>query len=364
MTGKLILSWLALALLLTGAGGPVAAGQITVADLQAAGRLQAAAELKPTGNIVPGQKVTLTLTVATDRWFAGGTRIAIPEVPGLVLLQTDQFAANASENRQGVSWVVQRWTLEVYPQRAGDFRIPPIMITVKVNAGDDGDVEGELTSPAVALAVTIPEALAQAGQWVAAPAFTVSQSFDRPPETLEVGEAFEREIRFEASDVMAMMLPAVSPEQLAGLAAYPSPPVLDNSTNRGQTRATRVQRISYVAEADGRYQLPALEYFWWDTATAKLQLLGLPAVDITVGSGIAAVTGETSNKPRLSPAELAVLGGGLLLLLGLGLLIWRLLPRLPMQRIRSTLKVWGTGLQNLRKPALPGQLNPDSTAGD
>jgi len=50
---------------------------------------------------VPGQKVTLTLEIATDRWFAGGTRIGIPEVPGLVILQTEQFASNASETHNG-----------------------------------------------------------------------------------------------------------------------------------------------------------------------------------------------------------------------------------------------------------------------
>lgn len=356
--------WLALSLLLAGAGNAAAADDISVTALQAAGRLQVSAKLNPATNIVPGQKVTLSLKVSTDSWFAGGTRIAIPEVPGLVLLQTDQFAANASENRQGVSWVIQRWSLEVYPQRAGEFLIPPIMVTVKVNAGDDGNVEGALASPAIPLTVTIPEALAQAQQWVAAPEFKVSQSFDKFPDTLQVGDAFERKILFEASDVMAMMLPAFDAEQLPGLAAYPSPPVLDNNINRGQTRASRTQRISYIAEADGRYELPAREYFWWDTSSGKLQLLTLPAIDITVGSGVAAATGDGTGRRGVSAREVAVFSIGLLLLAILGWLGWKFLPRLPLQRLGSALASLQTRLQNLRKPALPGQLNPGSNAGD
>ena len=50
-------------------------------------------------------------------WFTGGTRIRLPEVPGLVILQTEQFASNASERRGDQNWVLQRWTLDVYAQR-------------------------------------------------------------------------------------------------------------------------------------------------------------------------------------------------------------------------------------------------------
>ena len=123
-------------------------------DLLAAGRLQVDSRLTPTDKLVPGQRARLTLKIATDRWFAGGTRIAIPEVPGLVILQVEQFASNASENRGGTSWVVQRWTLDVYPQRAGDFRIPPITLSARVNT-EDGDVEGELQAPAVLFTVSL-----------------------------------------------------------------------------------------------------------------------------------------------------------------------------------------------------------------
>ena len=49
----------------------------------------------------------------------------------------------------------------------------------------------------------------------------------------------------------SMMLPTFSAESLPGLVAYPAPPVLDNSNNRGQIRASRSERISYVVQAEG-----------------------------------------------------------------------------------------------------------------
>ena len=91
----------------------------TVADLQAQGRLSIDASLSPTEDVVAGQKLALVIEIATDRWFSGGTRLAIPEIPGLVILQTEQFASNASETRGTQSWVLQRWTLDVYPSDRG-----------------------------------------------------------------------------------------------------------------------------------------------------------------------------------------------------------------------------------------------------
>jgi len=330
--------------------------------LHESGRLLIASSLNPETGLVPGQRVTLTLEIATDRWFSGGTRIGIPEVPGLVILQTEQFASNASENRDGQNWVVQRWTLDIYPQRAGEFTIPPLTAKIKVNAGDAGDLEGELMSAATHLSISTPKSLAQAEHWVAAPAYAISQRFDRSLEDLQVGDAFEREILVEAEDVMAMMLPAFNAEKMPGLAAYPSPPVLNNNNNRGQARASRSQRISYVVEAEGQYRLPARDYFWWNTTSGQLELLSLPATEITAGGASAAKTGITM--PDVSLRQLVTFLLGFVLLAGLLWLARTWLPRLPLAGIARTLSGLWQHLRALRKPALPERLNPGNSAGE
>lgn len=360
MTGRRRLPWYCLLPALLALIAPAAHAD-PVQDLLAAGRLQVDSSLSPTGVLVPGQKATLTLKIATQRWFAGGTRISIPEVPGLVILQTEQFASNASETRDGDSWVVQRWTLDVFPQRAGDFSVPPIRLQVKVNTARDGDVEGELLSPPLTFSAAIPDALAQADSWVAAPAFTVRQSFDRSLEGLQPGDAFEREILFEATDVMAMMLPAVTADKLPGLAAYSSPPVLENSNNRGQSSARRIERISYVVEAAGEYRLPAEEIFWWDTQGQELKLLSLPVTEITVGG--AGSADATAGSPI--PLRLLLLTAlGLLVLGAVAWLLHRLSPRLPAQWLNSRGAALWRQLRDLRRPALPSRLNPDGSAGE
>ncbi len=352
-------------LLVVAAPGARAADAPTVDDLLAAGRLQLDSELRPADGIVPGQKLRLVLQIATDSWFTGGTRIAIPEVPGLVILQTEQFASNASEIRDGASWVIQRWTLDVYARRAGEFSIPAIPLQVRVNAGGAGEVAGRVNAPPVAFEARLPDVLAGAESWVAAPDFRVSQRFDRDLEALAVGDAFEREIAFEATDLMAMMLPTFEAGRPEGLAIYPDPPVLDDSSNRGELRARRSQRFSYVVESEGLYLLPARDFLWWNTRTRELRVLSLPATEILVASGAVgdAGTGTGLGFSQLTPRQRALLLGGLALLAATLWLVFLLLPRLPLGRVASGLRrVWRAAAE-LRRPALPAELNPGSSAG-
>jgi hypothetical protein len=355
-------SWFcALTLLwLTAAGSIAEEPQRQPADLLSEGDLQVNSRLVPDNKIVPGQKLALELEVATTRWFAGGTRINLPEVPGLVILQTESFASNATEQRNGESWVVQRWTVDIYPQREGAFVVPPVALMVQVNDALAGTISGVIRAPGVRFKAEVPAELARAQQWVAAPSFGVSQTFDRDLQALAVGDAIEREIRFEASDVMAMMLPGFDAEDLSGLKAYPLPPELKDSNNRGEMIASRVERISYIAQQPGSYTLPAVEFLWWDTRDNSLALLSLPAVDIQVSGG----ANQDAGGPPINWPILAAGFAGLLILV---LVLWltrRWLRTLPWQWVLDPVAKAVNVLRSLRQPVLPTRLNPDSSAAD
>ena len=326
------------------------------------GHLQISSDITPESGAVPGQKMQLHIQVATDRWFSGGTRITAPEVPGLVILQTEQFANNASENRHGQSWVVQRWTLDVYPQQAGSFSLGPVALAVSVNT-EQGTVKGKVQAPAVQFEVNLPKALEQLPHWVAAPEFSVTQRFDHSLQGLEVGDAIEQSIHLEASDVLAMMLPPYPAPSFEGIASYPAPPKLQNRSNRGQSVAMRTETISYVLQQGGHYQLPAREFYWWNTQTRQLSVIELEAVDFEVGGDAGAVqtqaTTEKDSKYSVKLIAFALLFA--LIAAVLCLAVITLLRKLPRQRLAQWLRHCADSMAQLRKPALPARLNPVST---
>jgi len=333
--------------------------KLSLEAMQAQGHLTIGSSLHPESGLVPGQRAELILEIATDRWFSGGTRIGVPEVPGLVILQTEQFASNASEQRNGQSWVIQRWTLDIFGQRPGSFTVPPLSLKISVNSASSDSLQGQMYSPPLSFTVGLPAPLQDLEHWVASPDFKVEQHFDKPLDDLQAGDAFERKVIFSASDVMAMMLPTFTAQRQPGLSAYPAPPELIDSNNRGVKLARRTQTISYMIETPGEYLLPAQDYFWWDTGLQELSVLSLPATAIRVGG---TATSETSVTETVvgNPRRAVILAGvavvlGLLCWLGARYRPWQVLPGL-----LNPLKSLWQRLLELRKPALAKQLNPRS----
>ena len=336
-------------------------------ELQKAGRLQLRTYLSQDSGVVPGQQIKLTLEIATDRWFGGGTRIEVPEVPGLVILQTENFASNSSEMHAGNSWVVQRWTLDVYAQREGTFTIPPLLARVKVSEEGGTLIEGSVSGHALEFSAARPESLRHAQTWVAAPSFSVTQTFDRDLENLAVGDAIERKIRFKAEDVMAMMLPTFKEPELNGFTRYTEPPDLKNSSNRGTTLASRDLTLTYIVEEQGEYQLPAQEYFWWDTQSKELELISLPSVSIHVGMGAAtsSSSGDISGDKKRDYRGIIFWALATALVLAcIGWIAKKLAIAATFTRAKKSwirlLERW----RRLRQPVLPQTLNPGSSAED
>jgi hypothetical protein len=278
--------------------------------------------LEPSQVVVVGQEVNLVIEIATRRWFAGGTRIQHPEIDKLVVLQRDQFATNLSRQEMGQTWVVQQWRLELYPQAAATYAVPSLRLELAVNDAAAGIVRGTLHSEPLQFTAEVPELLKSVEFWLATPAFSIADEFDRRLEQLKPGDAFTRTIRTSATYVTSMMLPTPRQDSAPGLAVYPDNPVLEDRSNRGDALAQRTDRFTYVVEDSGQYQLPEQVFYWWDTAKGEVHTQRLAAITIDAG---AAATG-TATSPNTSDTQLPWrwMPVALATMLLIGLLIYRL----------------------------------------
>jgi hypothetical protein len=270
------------------------AGATSLEDLLQADELRMRTWLEPADNIVVSQEVKLIIEISTRRWFAGGTRIRHPEVRDLVILQRDQFATNLSRQENGQTWVIQQWTLELYPQREGSYQVPPLKLELAVNHATAGIVRGSLVTTALEFSATVPTLLRGDNSWLATPLLEITQEFDRELRHLQAGDAFTRTISIRATHLTAMMLPVPLHQSPQGLSAYPANPVLRDRSNRGEATAERIETITYVVEKSGQYQLPPQEFYWWDTLAQQPRIAALPPIDID--AGVAVAEAENSGK--------------------------------------------------------------------
>ncbi len=320
-------------------------------DSQSAAEISAS--LTPETGAVPGQRMRLTITIATPRWFTGGTRIALPEVPDVVILQNQDFASNASERRGAETWSLQRWTLDVFATRPGRATIPPIDVSVVVSISPSETREMTLTTPPLATNVVIPEELEGLSDWVASPKVSLDQRVDGTEQPF-LGGAITRQITVKAQDVMAMMLPQHDVDEAPLLQAYNEPPVLQNRANRGALDAQRRDKTVWIAAAPGATEIPGTTLNWWNTESKTLTVLTTEAIPLTI-------SGELPPRPLSKEDVIRRVIYGLAALLGVAIVVgaWRLgIPQFIYRRIKQLAQLIVRAWAALRAPGLPDRLNP------
>lgn len=331
-------------------------------QLVAQGDVRLSVDIEPKGQVVPGQRIQIIIIVETATWFTGGTRIRVPEVPDLVLIQNQQFAVNSTERRGQRTWTQQRWTIDAMALRPGAFVVDPIVLDTHIAASSAETVQGELSTPPLSIEIALPEALAEREAWVASPALSIN--IETSPEgPVRVGDAISRLITVRAEDVLAMQLPTPPTVQISGLQHYPDPPVLRNRHNRGAMSSERRDRVTYIAERPGTHRLPGYTIIWWDTRSQSLREVSVAPWDIEVVSADSAPSSPKSGwfDALKQPEHLIWMT---LTLIGLAVMGWlakRLLPGVV--RALSQFKHWlKHQWVQVRRPALAPCLNPENSA--
>lgn len=263
----------------------------TLAELQQADRLRIKTWIEPAEGIVARQQLKLQIEVATDKWFSGGTRIGHFEVEDAVVLQRENFALNSTRTEGDKSWTVQQWTLVVYPQRSGLFKIPAIPLNLSLTGDDLEPIKGQVQSQPLQFTAAQPGAMQGIETWVATSRFEVSETYDKSLEDLRPGDALRRTVSISADNLPAMMLPRLRTSDITGIAIYTKPAQLADKINRGEYRAERTQQLTYVFENPGEYQLPAETFYWWNLENGSLETITLAAQDLQV-SGVPGQSGD------------------------------------------------------------------------
>ena len=243
---------------------------------------RARVSLEPGAVVTVGQPVTVRVQVLVPSFFAGAPVFPELDVDDAITIFVDR-GTNFTEREGAVTWAGQDRSYTVYPQRAGSFEIAEIVVEVRYR-GDAGLVTATATAPPVRFEARIPPEAAGLDYFIAAGDLTLEESFDVRPDTIRVGEAFSRTVTVTVRDALSIVIPPFETDSVPGLALYPAPPrVGDSEGERGAAIiGTRIESVSYVAQVEGDYVLPAIGLSWWDVGAERLREAGVPAVRFVV----------------------------------------------------------------------------------
>jgi len=254
-----------------------------------------------------GQQVTVNLDLKTSGFSFSGTQFNLPEVSGAFLVQTDTTTVKLSEKRNGQTWQILRYPLALYPQKSGQLEIPPIEVRFTTSAGfGSEDRAFEFQTRPLLVAVSLPPGVNDGELLISTDSFELDYTWQPESDTARAGDAFTLTVSRRARDISAMLLPPLPVFETAGLAAYPQAPDVSDKTERGQLTGERIDKIIWVLEKPGSYEIPGIRFQWWDPGKRELRQQIVPGLDLDVLS-LVAETPATGNTGRESGHRLQML---------------------------------------------------------
>jgi hypothetical protein len=251
-------------------------------QLLANNELQIKTWISPDDGLVKGQQILLQVEVSTTQNWQGNLAIEHVEMKDSIILQREKFAVNTVRNEQGKRWLVQVWSLVVYPQRSGSFVLPDFSINLGLIDADGKISRGDIKAPGLKFVVKKNEGISDDIKWIASPRFSIDDEFDKPLEDLLPGDAFVRTLKFSAEDLPSMMLPKMVVKDIKGISLYTRPAQLVDKVNRGDYLAQRTEQLTYVMQDSGEFTLPEQVFYWWDTRENSLKEIRLPEYIVKV----------------------------------------------------------------------------------
>ncbi|PZM11221.1 BatD family protein [Rhizobium tubonense] len=304
----------------------------------------ARATVTTVGPIIPGQQINLAVDVFAPNFFTSPPQLPLFDIPNAVVTLPEQRGQNMVETIDGVQYSGIRHVYAIVPQAEGNFSLPPAAITFSYADENAAPVRASVTLPATTFSVSGLPGGRQTSPTFAAENLTISQSLDRDPATLKVGETIVRRVTIFAQNTQAMMIPALSFVAPVGASIYQQTPAIADGVKDtdGQSGSSRTSSVTYVVNTTGTLEIPAVSLEWFDTKTHAMQTSSTPAVTVTVAAAPAPSDAIAPTLEDGTPKSAAIANkrnlviAGLLaaVLLGSVVVLRLLLPRLRNQMER------------------------------
>jgi hypothetical protein len=151
-----------------------------------------------------------------------------------------------------------------------------------------------LAASAISMNVQPRPAAANGRDWLPAQKVTLEESWRPDKASIHAGEPLTRHVRLTALGITGAQLPDLSklmplPD---GIKLYPDQAKTEDQPSAGTILGSRDQDMALVASQPGRYALPAMKIFWWDTDSNTQREVSLPAqsLDVLPASASSAAT--------------------------------------------------------------------------
>jgi len=296
----------------------------------------AEASVEAQGNIVVGQQISIVIDVYVPNFFTSPPQFPSIDMANAIVTLPDERALNLDKTVNGEQFAGIRRTYLVIPQIAGDYALPSVSIPFGYAKVPGQSTQASVPVPPVTFQVEDVPAQGGGSSFAASNA-NLTQTLDRNPAELKVGDSLVRTVTLFAEATQAMMLPQPQFDAPEGIKLYRQAPVLTDSVTGPDRKmgSQRSDRVTYVMEKEGKLTIPALNVDWFDTSARQTRHAELAPISLNVKASpnvVDAIPPEVprpnENSPALFVRALERIAVALVAVFLLGAALYFLLPRL------------------------------------
>lgn len=274
---------------------------------------------------IPGQPLSLRLTVLAPTFMPAPPVWPSLEAPNLLVRLPERSTGPTSQKIGNATWSGVTRHYRISPMVPGAFFIPPQEVVVTWADPETNEPrQATLATERLDFTGVLPEGAEGLDPFIAADSLELKQEVTGEPGALRPGDSLERTVVATIRGTSPMFLPPLLPPvDVAGVAAYPDEPVLNEAEERGVLGGTRTESVTLVAEGGGRGEVPAVSLDWYNLKSGAVETASVAGFAIEV-DGPAATSAEPRDWRAIGLVTLAALAA-----LAVGVwLLRRLLPLL------------------------------------
>lgn len=247
-----------------------------------------------------GQQITVNLDLKTTGFSFSNTLFSLPAIDHAFLVQADTTTIKQTERLEGRQWQLIRYPLALFAQTDGSLEIPPISVSFSSSAGFGSEPrEFEFQTDPLPIKISLPPGVKDGELVTSTTSMKLEYTWQGQTENARAGDAFTLTVKRRASDISAMLLPPLPVYRAKGLAVYPQSPELQDIAERGSLLGTRNDKIIWVAESAGSYEIPGIRFRWWDPDRQVLEKQDVPGIEFNILSGQDGLTEPENNTKSL-----------------------------------------------------------------
>lgn len=247
---------------------------LLIATVQAEAQSEPILRLKlEKDSAIPGQPIELTVTLLVPTWLLKPPRFPNFDTPNAMVRLPPRASSPVSERVGDETWsgVIRSYLL--YPMGVGQFRVPPqTMAVTYAHPKTLKPTTVHVNSKEFVFKGEAPQGAEKLSPFIAAHSLKLEQIIEGDANKLKPGKAFTRTVKAEITGMSPIYLPPlIVPFEHPGLRAYPKEPIVTEKTERGIVSGERLESVTYVAEAGGRFAAPPVRLEWYNLESMEIE---------------------------------------------------------------------------------------------